>query len=298
MALEPLEPKMTEMGPMPVPGLPKLSLGAIASFSDSVFFGGKWRVAGLVGSPTRASVLGDVWGNGRLRVAAQAERGGGGAATDAAVSLTLTGTDYVGVARVRLGGGGEVMASYNQRLSPGSPLQVGGEACVNVGEAARLARDGGASEDGKAPFEFAAGVAWDGHANRTALNFSRSRTFPAGTVSAQHSLRVTERATLASKLIVNVESKHSMVAAGYRLHFRNTLTTLHGMVDSYGGLKQVVEYEPVKDLRVGVGFETRFLGAQEGQAHVGMMVTLGPLPRTQPPLSPLTMTRDIFGMAP
>ena len=47
------------MGPAPQPGLRKLSLGLITSFSDAALFGGKWRAAGLVGlqgAPHRASL--------------------------------------------------------------------------------------------------------------------------------------------------------------------------------------------------------------------------------------------------
>jgi hypothetical protein len=283
--LNPEPPKVTFMGPVPSPGLRNLSLGLIGSFSDPLLFGGKWRVAALAGAPTRATLLGDVWGNGRLRVFGAAAKEG------AALSATLTGEDYVAVARARRagegGGGGELLASYNQRLAPGSPLQVGGECCVSLKSLAAGAGSGGAGT--VSPFEFAVGAAWDGGTSRSALHFSRYGSYATGTLSAQHSLRVTERATLASKLIVNLESKHSMVAAGYRLHFRNTLTTLHGTVDSYGSLKQMVEYEPMKDFRVGLSLEAKSLA----EAHVGMKVTLGPLPKVQIPLSPLTMSRAL-----
>lgn len=62
---------------------------------------------------------------------------------------------------------------------------------------------------------------------------------------------------------------------------------------------QVIEREPVKDLKVLLSLETKLPvaggAAAAGEAAIlGFKVSLGAMPPNPPPLSPLTMTREIF----
>ena len=150
MVLLPGEPIPTAMGPMPGPGTRTISLGAVGTHvgTEGGWLGGKWRAAGQIAPDalaTRGTLLGDVWGDGRLRVLAQAGHPGlTSGSRDGAASATLAGEDYVAVARVKTGV--EALASYNQRLCPGSPLQLGGEVSVNCGELVRVVRGGEAGK--------------------------------------------------------------------------------------------------------------------------------------------------------
>lgn len=115
----------------------------------------------------------------------------------------------------------------------------------------------------------------------------------ARTVSLHHVTRVNERATLAAKAIADTSNWNSMVSAGYRMRFRNTATTLHGQVDSYGNVRLVVEREPVKDVRVAFGAEMRLMDKPENSFGLRLSVgSTAPLPRN---LSPILMSRDVFG---
>src|SRR5205823_1357561 len=108
--------------------------------------------------------------------------------------------------------------------------------------------------------------------------------------------RLNERCGLAAKAIVDTRSLNSMVAAGYRLRFRNTATTVSGQVDTYGNVRTVLEREVVRDVRVAFSGEARLLGGGGGADNAfGLRVTIGQqaaLPRN---LSPITMPRDVFG---
>ena len=239
--------QMTQMGPMPEKGLRAYALGGVLSHIAAG--GGKWRVSGQVDPENwtaRACVLGDVWGEGRLRLLGQLALGGapsgggkGGGGAEWAASATLRGEDYVAVARVKHGL--EAGGSYFQRLAPGSPLALGGEMMLNVPELAAAAGAGagaGASRGGR-PLELAVGGTYDTEDSKTAVHYAATKSFSSGVLSMQHLHRVTERSHLAAKIITDAAVKQSMVAAGYRLRFRNTLTTLHGMIDSYGSVRQV-----------------------------------------------------------
>jgi hypothetical protein len=114
-------------------------------------------------------------------------------------------------------------------------------------------------------------------------------------MSVHHLYRVTDRSALAAKMMINTSNGNSMIAAGYRLRFRNTLSTLHGMVDSYGSVRVVVEREPIKDVRIGASLEAPLSAG--GAATLGFKIGLGaPSPITAP-LSPCTLSRDIFSAA-
>ena len=62
---------------------------------------------------------------------------------------------------------------------------------------------------------------------------------------------------------------------------------------------QVLEREPVKDLRVTVSLETKlpiYGPPASGEAStLGFKVSLGGTPPIAAPLSPITMNREIFG---
>jgi len=59
----------------------------------------------------------------------------------------------------------------------------------------------------------------------------------------------------------------------------------------------VLEREPLKDFRVGLSMETRLLpgASADDTIKLGFKVSVGGSPPFQPPLSPATMSREIFG---
>lgn len=188
---------------------------------------------------------------------------------------------------------------------------------------------------GPRPYEYAVGAAYEAGLYKTALHFASTDTFPA-VLSAHHLYRVTERSLLAAKCMVNLKSYSSMVSCcmiclnkiitqserkpnsldilfgifnsianftlslqlsvGYKLRFRNTRTTLHGTLDSYGKATVIVEREPIRDMLVTFSMEGRMMpGVEPGKvASFGLNITLGGTSPIVPPLSPCTMTRDIF----
>jgi hypothetical protein len=353
------EPSPMNPEPKFVPGERAYAVGAVSTHAlDS---GGKWRLAGTVDVEKlslRGTLLGDVWGEGRLRVLAQGAAGpvepppaahsarSGARATrprwegEWAGTATLRGADYVAVARLKHGP--ELGASYCQRLAPGSPVTLGGELVLSVPELSAAAGGGGSASGARRPrpLELALGAAYDAADSRTSAHYAATSSFSSGVLSLQHLLRVTERSHLAAKLITDCAVTQSMVAVGYRMHFRNTRTTLHGMADSYGSIRQVrgggggclappgaarrpagptpapcataltahatrahatlflpaqvLETEPMKDLKVGLSICT----SVSKHTEVGFKATLGAVPQFQAPLSPVTMTRDIFSLAP
>lgn len=83
------------------------------------------------------------------------------------------------------------------------------------------------------------------------------------------------------------------MSVGYKLRFRNAASSLYGQVDSYGNLRTVLEREPLKDVKITFGSEVKLMGA--GDNVFGLRVVIGnqpPLPRA---LSPILMSRDVFG---
>jgi hypothetical protein len=261
-SLTPGEMKETPFGPMPGQGTRAYSLGGV--MAHELEGGGKWRLSGQMdpGNLTaRGVVLGDVWGTGRLRVLLQAalepappEEGagsgrgsrasaaGGGWSGEWGATATLRSDAYTAVARAK--NGVEVGGSLSGRLAPGSPITVGGEAMVSLSELSvwspQRARGGGGAVPQKSrAVEFALGCAYDTQDSKTSLNLATTKSFSSSVVSLQHVVNVTERSHLASKIITDMALSQSMVAVGYKMRFRNTLTTLHGMVDSYGSVRQV-----------------------------------------------------------
>ncbi len=255
-----LEPGELVADPMfgwvPGPGRRSYALGALVTGGGGGAGAAKWRASGQLDAENgvgRGALLSDVWGDGRLRVAAAvvdaAAPAGRAREREWALSGTLRGAESVGVLRAR--NGPELYASYNQHLAPGSAVTVGGEANVSVPELRALAKAAGGGGGGAGargdddagaaprPLEYTLGAAFDAGAHKTSVHVAVSKAYARGVFSAHHVVRLTERATLAGKIIVNAESKESMAAAGYRLAFRNTATTLHGMIDTYGNTRQV-----------------------------------------------------------
>ena len=248
-----LGPEAAFGGPSQEKGTRSYSLGGVAT--HELAGGGKWRASGALDPESlkaRATLLGDVWGEGRLRVLVQAAVDPAGPApqepapgrswwarsVEWGATATLRGADYVAVGRVKQGV--EVGGSYCQRLAPGSPLTVGGELMLNVAElrAAAAPAAGSGARRGR-PLELALGCAYDAPDSKTSLHYAATSTFASSVLSLQHLLKVTERSHLAAKVITDSAVTKSMVAVGCRTRFRNTLTTLHGMVDSYGSVRQV-----------------------------------------------------------
>lgn len=275
----PGELQRTMFGPMPGPGARFYSLGAVVS-NAGAGSGAKWRATGQY-DPEQASgkgiFLGDVWGDGRLRVtAAVTDSASDAGGSQWGATATLRGSDYVAVARAKHGP--EVGLSYNQRLAPGSAVTIGAEAMLHVGDARRGPQPGAAFK----PLDVALGAALDAGGHFSAVHVAATKAFSAGVLSLHHLYRITDRSAVAAKLMASLgENKRSMVgargggacavafcmdcsasgvcvarvcadtltlappprtpqvAAGYRMHFRNTLTTIYGTVDSYGCVRQV-----------------------------------------------------------
>lgn len=297
--------------------------------------GGKYRLTGQYDVENGAGkliALGDVFGDGRLRVTVQGEDKRSEGAPEWGVTARYATRAGVLVARVK--DGAEVGASYNARLTPYSPVTVGGEVYLKLpavagavsAAAAHLgggragggapssgsnaaAGGGGGGDDGKTRMpslrglgDFALGAAYDTGLHKTGLHFASTSSFPA-VASVHHLYRVTERSTLAAKYMLNLSSASTMAAVGYRLKFRNTLTSVHGMLDSYGTARIMVEREPVKDIRMGLSLEGKLSpGAQatkpgpDGYVVLGFQVSAGALNRLPQQQSPCTMTRSIFGL--
>lgn len=302
VALAPGEMQRTMFGPMPGPGSRFYALGGVVSHKAPA--GGAWRVAAQYDPENgngKGTVVGDVWGDKRLRLQGQLVDSRKDARTEWGATARYAGEDFVAVARLKHGP--EAYVSYNQRLAPRSLVTVGGELCLSVPELLKLRGSGGKPAGGAGapkPLDLAFGLAYDAGLSKTALHYAATKTFAAGIFSLHRLERVTPRSTLAAKLMVNAGTRTSMAAVGYKLHFRNTLTTLYGMVDTYGTLRQVVEREPLKGLKVGLSMEARLApgAAAPGEAATfGFKVTMGSVAPFQPPLSPVTMTRDIFGAA-
>jgi hypothetical protein len=252
-----------------------------------------------------------------------------------AAALTLRGADYVAVARLQRapvltanfspkpGRGGvssslsvigtEAGLSYNQRLAPRSAVTIGGEAVLSLPRLWELARPSAPPsenlEHGQAQraVDWAFGAALD-HAGsgelaqqerKTGLHFAFCGAL-GPVLGVHHVARPDRNSTLAAKLIVSARPS-SMCAAGYRVVFPNTLSSVHGCVDSYGTSKVVVERWLWKDyLKVAASVEAK-LGEAEpeapnGIASFGFSATLGQAPQSLPPLSPAWMNRnDLFG---
>ena len=126
---------------------------------------------------------------------------------------------------------------------------------------------------------------------------------------------------------------NSMVSLGYRMRFRNAASGLYGQVrvsllsvcchcdpygyvtqlsfftlpslrlpslrplqvDSYGNVRTVIEREPVKDVKIAFGSELRLLGQAENA--FGLSITVGNQPVLPRVLSPILMSRSVFGSA-
>jgi hypothetical protein len=116
-------------------------------------------------------------------------------------------------------------------------------------------------------------------------------------VSLHHVYRPSERAALAAKAIVDTGSLNSMVSVGYRLRFRNGASTIYGQADSYGTVRAVVEREPLKDVKVTFGAEVRLLpsGGRAPDNVFGLRLAVGAQPALPRALSPILMSRDVFG---
>ena len=230
-----------------------------------------------------------MFGDGRLRVhaaAIDAASPKGNSPPEWAVSATARGDEAVGILRAK--SGPEFYASLNRRLLPGSAVALGGEVCYAPREKERK-------------MEYAGSISFDAGPHKSSVHLSVTKSRPRGVLSAHHAVHVTDHSTLAAKMMVNVADKTSMGAVGYRMNFRNTGTTLYGMLDTYGNTRQVLERDVMKDFKIGVGFKTRLIpGGHEPTdpvASIRFMVIVGGVPQRDPPLSPLLMSRPIFGNA-
>ena len=140
------------------------------------------------------------------------------------------------------------------------------------------------------------GAAVEGARSKTGLHLSNSAGVPL--FNLQHLLRVTERATLVSKLIFDARLTRSMAAAGYRLSFRNTASEALGMADTYGGVRLRVDRELLPDVRAALFLHynagAKGAGGADDPNLLGVKFTIGRQPTLDVPLSPCTMNRDAF----
>lgn len=278
----------------------------LCSLSTATFHvqGGKHRISGqydVENGRGKSTLLSDVFGDGRLRVQGQLVDTRKDAGPEWGVTTTLRGEDYTAVARLKHGP--EAGISYNQRLAPGSPVTLGGEMFFNLPALQRLtAPESGsgkpAAGPGGKPIEWAVGAAYDADQHKTAVHLATTGSFN-NVISAHHLYRVTDRSHLAVKFMCTPSSWGSMAAAGYRMKFKNTATSLHGVVDTYGTVRTMVEREPIKDVKIGASMEAR-LGPNsnttgpEGAATFGFRISVGAPSPIVGPVSPCTMARDIF----
>jgi hypothetical protein len=314
--------KNTMFGPMPGPGTRYYSLGAVMTQASGQ---GKYRYTAAVDPENRigkATLVGDVFGDGRLRLTGQIEKRAldAAAGTEWGLTAAYVTEEWVGVARAK--NGSEVGGSYCRRLGPSSPLQIGGEAFFNVPGMAALASKAWsgrassstvivagvvpsrsaapASAPSARPYDVAFGGAYDTGLSKTAVHLSSTSAFPA-VLSVHHLARVTDRTTLAGKYMYNMSTGGTMAAAGYKLRLRNTGSTVAGMIDTYGTVRVMVEREPLKDVRVGLSLEGRLSPAAlaapgpEGPVTLGFQVSAGTASRIPVQQSPCTMARTIFG---
>lgn len=287
----------TQMGMMPMPGVNYYSLSAITTVRTEQ--GGRYRLAGQydpLNHVGKATILGKVGGFRDFRVQAQYLDQKSDKAPEWGLTARMTGERTTGVLRATHAK--EIGASINTRLTEVSPITVGGEVFVNVPNAYKKIKSLTKKDNpyvGPGLFEYAVGAAYEAGLHKTALHFASTHTFPA-VLSAHHLYRVTERSHLAAKCMVNLRTTSSMLAAGYKLRFRNTRTTLHGVLDSYGKAVVIVEREPIRDMLVTFSMEGRLKpGVEPGKAaSFGLSVSVGGTSPITPPLSPCTMTRDIF----
>jgi hypothetical protein len=102
--------------------------------------------------------------------------------------------------------------------------------------------------------------------------------------------------------MLNLYSGSTMAAVGYKMRFKNTMSTIHGMLDSYGTARVMVEREPVKDIKIGLSFEGKLSPSAQaspgpdGPVVLGLQVSAGAVTRVPQQQSPVTMTRAIFGL--
>jgi hypothetical protein len=164
--------------------------------------------------------------------------------------------------------------------------------------AAALAAAAAAKETPHRPLEWTIGAAYDAGDHKSAVHLATTGSFR-HILSLHHLYRASDRTSLAAKFMCLPLQGSSMLAAGYRMRFRNTLSTLHGTVDSYGTMRAVVEREPLKDVRVGMSMEAKVApwahrGETDKAATFGFRISIGTPAPIVAPLSPCTMTREIF----
>ena len=302
MALEPGQLRNTMFGPMPGPGSRYYSLGAILTHISPT--GGKHRISAqydIENNNGKSTFLSDIYGDGRLRIQGQLVDARNDKQTEWGLTSTLRGEDYVLVNRLKHNK--EFGLSYNQRIAPGSPLTIGGEMFFNYPALLRMANPSKADETttsaGK-PLEYAIGCAYDDKINKTAIHLATTSSF-SNILSFHHLYRVSDRSSLAAKFMCTPTLGTSMASAGYRVKFRNTLSSITGVVDTYGTVRLLVDREPVKDIKISASMEAR-IGPQaspgpEGTATLGFRVIIGTPSPIVAPLSPCTMSRDIFSAA-
>lgn len=302
MALEPGQLRNTMFGPMPGPGSRYYSLGAILTHV-SPSTGGKHRVSAqydFENGNGKSTFLSDIYGDGRLRIQGQLVDARADSRTEWGLTTTLRGEDYVLVNRVKHSK--EIGLSYNQRIAPGSPLTLGGEIFFNYPALRQIGNPSKADETAtnSKPLEYAVGCAYDNKVSKTAVHLATTNSF-SNILSLHHLFRVSDRSSLAAKFMCTPTLGTSMASAGYRVKFRNTLTTVTGVVDTYGTVRLLVEKEPVKDFRVSASMDAR-IGPQaqpgpDGTTTLGFRVIVGTPSPIVAPLSPCTMSRDIFSAA-
>ena len=148
------------------------------------------------------------------------------------------------------------------------------------------------------PLHWSVGGSLEGAASRTGLHLSNAGGGGVQLFNLQHVLRVSDRAALVAKLIVDTRGTRSMAAAGYRLHFRATGTEVLGMADTYGGVRLRVDRELMPDVRAAFFLHYNAgatgAGAPDDPNSFGVKFSVGKQPTLDAPLSPCTMNREVF----
>lgn len=220
------------------------------------------------------------------------------AAKEAHVGLTaaVVGEDYAASLRcMRVREGVDAGVSYHQRLAPTSPITIGGEVfvCGPAVTAATTVQDDGRLGSDRKPLEWAVGASHTGQDSKTSLHYASTSSAPA--LSAHHVYYLNKSNTLVAKTIINPATLSSMVAVGCRLQGTNALGSVTSSVDTYGGLRMVLEHTPIQDVKVGMGMTYNLFNPGK-QNEFGFKISYGAPQPLRRPLSPCTMYRDIFAL--
>jgi hypothetical protein len=213
------------------------------------------------------------------------------------LTTSIKGIDYVASVRASFNhaSGLDTIVSYHQRLNPGSPITLGGElGFVPSRVSARIKE----TLPSNKPIEWAIGGAYTSPESklRTSLHIDGSANryrsgFP--TLSLHSFQPINDNSVFVNKFMVDLGTKHSMLASGFKLKFRNTNSTISSMMDSYRTIRTIIERQPLQDLKISLSSIIEL--KQDGKNEFGFKISYGVSNPIVKPLSPIAISREIFG---